>query len=213
MWHYDDPNRDNVMEGIRRGDRRSFAVLFKDFYPTLTYFANRLVNQEVVAEEMAMDAFMKLWEYREQMREDKSARSWLYRVTRNACIDHLRRNKLRIASMPEAMEEECIEEGTILEAVIAAETNRRLHEAVRELPGQCRKVFSMQYFEGKSTREIADHLNISLSTVKEYKARGLSILRRTAISILPYFIPLSGFFIPHVVSWQHFPVLFLESFV
>ena len=62
--------------------------------------------------------------------------------------------------------------------IITVETTRLLLEGVDSLPTEWSKVFKLLYLEGKTIKEVAKELNLSLSTVKTQKARGLTAMRR-----------------------------------
>jgi len=53
----------------------------------------------------------------------------------------------------------------------------RLHEAIYQLPPQCRTIFLKLYIEGKSIAETADELQLTASTIRNQKARGIKLLR------------------------------------
>jgi len=63
------------------------------------------------------------------------------------------------------------------ENIIRAETLRQLKEAMNQLPAQCKKVFFKLYIEGKSVKETAEELKLTISTIKNQRARGIKLLR------------------------------------
>jgi RNA polymerase sigma-70 factor (ECF subfamily) len=69
------------------------------------------------------------------------------------------------------------------EDTIRAEFYAEIHNAIKTLPPECRKIFTMLYIEGKTVRETADELGLARSTIKTQKARGLAMLRK---KIRPY---------------------------
>ena len=71
------------------------------------------------------------------------------------------------------VEEEMIDEETLLKEIISLE----IEDALQVLPKRIRKVIILSVIYEKTTREIADHLNIHHSTVWKYKSMGISILR------------------------------------
>jgi RNA polymerase sigma-70 factor (ECF subfamily) len=63
-----------------------------------------------------------------------------------------------------------------MENIVRTETLRQLYDAIHQLPAQCKKVFTKLYIEGKSVAETAEEMKITISTVKNQKARGIKIL-------------------------------------
>jgi RNA polymerase sigma-70 factor (ECF subfamily) len=66
---------------------------------------------------------------------------------------------------------------SIIHTIIKAETINNLHKAISHLPAQCKNVFTNLYIEGKSVTETAQEMNLSISTIKNQKARGMKLLK------------------------------------
>lgn len=62
--------------------------------------------------------------------------------------------------------------------IIRAEFYGALHRAIKTLPPECRKIFTMLYIQGKTVREIADETGLAVTTIKTQKARGLAALKK-----------------------------------
>ena len=69
------------------------------------------------------------------------------------------------------------EEKDCTENIIRAETLRQVKEAMEQLPAQCKKVFYKLYIEGKTVAETANELHLTVSTIKNQKARGIKLLK------------------------------------
>lgn len=80
--------------------------------------------------------------------------------------------------------------------IIRAEVIGNLYKAISSLPTECRKVFKMLYIDGKKVSEIAEALQVSPSTVKSQKTRGLAILKNkfTNTSLIFFLILFRIFF-------------------
>ena len=87
------------IEKFRQGDEDAFAALFNKHKVLVFNLALRLVRIRETAEDIAQEVFLKL--YRKKIPFDRRGRfsTWLYRVTVNAALDHLKRTKQSIASM------------------------------------------------------------------------------------------------------------------
>ena len=64
------------------------------------------------------------------------------------------------------------------EALITAEVLRELYAGISKLPLQRQRVFKMLYQEGRSVKEVAKELNLSISAIKDHKRTGLIFLRK-----------------------------------
>ena len=79
---------------LQAGEVRGFNYFFELHYPALCYFARGIINDEVLAEEIADDAFVKLWERRESFGHAAAIKAFLYRTVKNAAIDIMRRSRV-----------------------------------------------------------------------------------------------------------------------
>jgi RNA polymerase sigma-70 factor (ECF subfamily) len=171
---------DNVAltSSFRQGDEKALVIYFNTFYPALCSYAFSYAHDMETAKEIAAEAFYKTWKYRQQFINPGSIRAYLYTIVRrDAAYWHQQKKRFTITALPgdEAIESPEPDEFAKL---VKAETLRQLYNAIEQLPVECRKVFRMLYVEGKKVKEIAEELNISPSTVKAQKARGISLLRK-----------------------------------
>jgi RNA polymerase sigma-70 factor (ECF subfamily) len=86
--------------------------------------------------------------------------------------------------MVAAASTEEISERPVIENMIYAETMSRVYAVINQLPNQCKKVFIKHYVEGKKISEIAAELNISVSSVRTHKGRGIELLRKGLLGLV-----------------------------
>lgn len=151
--------------------------LFQQYYRQLCLFANNILHDEALAEDIVQSFFAGLCEEHKALPEDEGARKgYLFIAVRNNCLKHLRSEKVK-SKYFDRIDKEMIEEQTIVDAMIQAEVISQLMEAIRQLPQGCRQVLHMAIFEKLSNDEIATNLTISVNTVKSQKKRALQLLR------------------------------------
>jgi RNA polymerase sigma-70 factor (family 1) len=167
---------DEALEAILQGSEEGLRHYFSRHYASLTNFAFRLLNDQFLAEEFAAEAFVKLWNRREQFSSDGSVKAWLHTTVRNASFDHLRRAKLIRVSEMSLQTPETIEQSA-LHHMIESETVQQVIRVLELLPPKCRQVFKMFYFGGKSYEEIARKLNLSPHTVRNQHIRAVRLLK------------------------------------
>jgi RNA polymerase sigma-70 factor (family 1) len=151
--------------------------LFQEFYDRLVYFSFQFVKNKDNAKDIAQDAFVKYWDTREQVANDKIAiKNFLYTTVRNASLNSIRHEKVveGYAQLHNSIEPQ---QPAVIEAIIATEVMAALHSAVQSLPEHHKQVSILSYMEGKKNQEIADELDMSINTVKKQKQRALQLLR------------------------------------
>lgn len=167
------------MQDFRHGDEDAFNRIFHDLYQTLCFYGNTITGDQAVSEEIAATSFLKVWERRSEFQHFLSLKSYLYTTVRNASIDWLRKKQSEAKArmgMVSALE---VTERTRLEQLVIAETYRELYTGINKLPAQCRQIITMIFIDGKSTKEIAKELNITVDNIRVQKARGLKLLRQS----------------------------------
>lgn len=151
--------------------------LFQRYYRQLCLFANNILHDEALAEDIVQSFFAGLCEGRNSLPEDEGARKgYLFIAVRNSCLKHIRSEKVK-SKYFDQLDKDMIEEQTIVDAMIQAEVISQLMEAIAQLPGGCRQILHMAIFEKLSNDEIANNLTISINTVKSQKKRAIQLLR------------------------------------
>lgn len=178
----------SVFLAISSGDIASFEMLFKSHYSTLCRFAESYLKDPEEAEEVVQAAFIGFWEKRESISIDTSLKAYLYRSVRNACLNELKRQKVRkLHANQVALEGEPESEASDRIAM-KKELEVKIQEAMLRLPEQCRLIFQMSRFEELKYKEIADQLGISVKTVENQMGKALRIMREQLKDYLPLII-------------------------
>ncbi len=153
---------------------KEFKALFDAYFPTLCLFAGKILSDSDVAKDVVQEVFVKLLRSDTMFENEKAVRAYLYILTRNDCLDVLKKNKKMHQVMKE--NEELYAENDFLEDVVREETYRLLDQAIKELGVQSQKVIQLSLNQLTNV-EIADELNISINTVKTLKLRAYKRLR------------------------------------
>ncbi|HEY5463876.1 MAG TPA: sigma-70 family RNA polymerase sigma factor, partial [Hanamia sp.] len=123
---------------FQQGEEKGFDFFFREFFPSLCFFANRMVNNKCEAEDIASIAFIKIWKRHNQFDNAKNIRSYLYQIVRNDCLKFLLQDDRRNRTQKE------IEYLTIGDTkdnceadIIRAELYSDLYKALKNLPTEC----------------------------------------------------------------------------
>lgn len=153
-----------------------FEQVFKENFKSLHAYAATILKGSDDAEEMVQNVFFKLWEKRERLHELQSVTAYLYRAVHNECMNFIKHEKVKTA-----YEVHAVHHGDIAskaqDNAEAKELQRRLADAMNDLPEQCRAIFQMSRFEELKYREIADKMGLSVKTVENQMGKALKILR------------------------------------
>jgi RNA polymerase sigma-70 factor (ECF subfamily) len=131
-----------------------------------------------MAEEVVQLSFIKLWNTRENLNEEFTISTQLFRIAKTTLID-LVRKKNSINSLAKKIEDLKADVSTndTLGLIDAKELNTKLEKALEKLPPIRRKVFRMSRLEEKSYLEIANELSISTKTVENHISLAIKQLR------------------------------------
>ena len=180
---------EELLESFRLGSEEAFGVLFKEWYPAISYFAFSMLKDSGEAEDITEDAFIKLWNRRRIFTSLPRCKAYLYSCVRNAAIDLIRRRKISNSGMLELKYLTLDRSESYFDKVVEAELANRLYAAIETLPPGCRKIVTMVYKEGKNNHEVASALNLSVNTVRNQKQRAISLLRKKLLPPLLFLIP------------------------
>ena len=161
---------------IGRGDHRAFQTLMRAHMSYVARLAYRMVGNREDADEVAQEAFLRVWTAAPRWRHDLDARftTWLYRVVVNLCLDRRR----RVTPLPlEAAGDPADPAPDSLQKVSADETSRLVARALEELPPRQRAAITLCYYVGVNGPEAAEILEISVSALESLLVRGRRALR------------------------------------
>ena len=166
-------------QAFHEGEERGFDFFYRKLFPSLCFFANRMVNDKCEAEDIVSNAFIKIWKRHAQFNDAGSIRSYLYQIVRNDCYKFHQQQGRVIEVHKQVKYLSVVDLNDNREAdIIRAEFYGELYNAINNLPSECRKIFKMLYIQGKTVKEISHELEISTSTIRTQKARGLAVLKK-----------------------------------
>ncbi len=150
-------------------DCDSFMRIYDHFMPRLCLYLRGLGTPEAVAEELAQESLLRLWQHASRYDPQRSAVStWVFRIARNLHIDRARRLRYQAAQTEALLVFELEPEPCTTEEHADSVVLERRIDALS--PVQARLI-RMSYFEAKSHQEIATELGLPLGTVKSHLRR------------------------------------------
>lgn len=170
----------NIID-FQQGSQEAISQLFQLYYQPLVYFAESITSNRNEAEDIVVDTFIKLMKKTTDFDSLPNIRSFLYVATRNACYNYLQYLKVNNRSQEELgylATPEIIHPDL---AIIDAEVIQAIVEEIENLPPQCKQIFKSYYFKRMNTQEIADFMNLHVKTVRNQKARAISLLQTSLL--------------------------------
>ena len=153
-----------------------FKEIFNQLFPSIALLASRILNNNEEGKDIAQNIFIKIWDSKNSFENLNALRAYLYLMTKNSCIDYIRKSKN--INLVELDTNENIEtEKQILNEILREETYFLLRNSIKELSKQTQKIVELT-LNGNSNQEIADELNITINTVKTLKYRAYKQLRK-----------------------------------
>ncbi|TKG96941.1 RNA polymerase sigma-70 factor [Puteibacter caeruleilacunae] len=187
----------NVLSGqsklileLQRGDKKAYQNVYYEYYERLVHLGRTYLQSNEEAKEVVQDAFMKLWEIRQNLQPDSNIRNFLFTLVKNSCLNRIKQrqtvidhhNKLIHLQLQYSFESLSKMGYDYMEI---EELKSKIETAIENLPEHCRKVFCMSRFEELKNREIAERLDVSQKTVEAHLTKALKILRTELKDYLP----------------------------
>ncbi len=171
-------------------DERAFEQAFRTHFKSLHAYACTIVKDEAEGEEIVQQVFFKLWKRLETTPVTGSITAYLYGCVHNESLNWLKHLKVRSAHQMHVAYSMKNQSDSASRKVMVEELREKIHEAMNELPEQCRTIFQMSRYEELKYREIANKLDLSVKTVEHQMGKALKLLRAKLVDFLPLLIVL-----------------------
>ena len=167
----------SLADRLKAGDSAAAAELVDIYYQRIYLFMRRLGHSYQVSEDLTQESFLQAWQHIDQLREDKSLDSWLYRIAGNVSKYYWRRhNNKEIVGVEEIEAPEGVE--TDYDKVAEDEQLSWVKKAVARLPVKLRHVVVLHYMQQLTIAEAAEAVGVREGTFKSRLNRALKALRK-----------------------------------
>ena len=173
-----DKVEDSLLIRIGKGDENAFKKLFDLYRSRVFNYTLKITKSKEASEEIVMDVFLKLWEGRSLLVEIESFPAFIFTVTKNKSLDFMRRvAKDRVLKELVWDELQVAANAAADDKVISDELEREMQTTISKLSPQRRMVFRLSREEYMTYDQIAAHLHLSKSTVKNHMLDALRFIR------------------------------------
>lgn len=177
-----DPNSEHFFSNVNA----DFEGLFKMHFKSLHAYAYTFVRDDMAAEEIVQNLFLKLWEKKADLDIHTSIKAFLYRSVYHDSLNYLKHQKVKLKyQQHQVYVMKGQSENSASKLLQAKELEEQIKLALSRLPEGCRSIFQMSRFEDLKYREIAEKLDISIKTVENQMGKALKMLRSELVDFLP----------------------------
>lgn len=168
MLHPDDAL---LLEQIKKGNQDAFYHLIQRHQGTVYSLCYRMSGDPQEAEDLAQESFLRFFRSLDSFRSGARIKPWLHKITANVCLDSLRKRKAATLPLDDLLEGEghpsTLRRDEMPEdAYLCRELQSEVQCALLRLPAEYRIVLVLRYLEDLSYQEIAETLDVPVSTVE-----------------------------------------------
>ena len=152
----------------------NFEEVFKTYFGPLCNYVNSFLQDWEGSREIVQGTFMKIWENKDSIDINTSAKSYLYSAVRNRMIDQIRSNQKLDAYKNSISVDEINDNPQEMNSYLVRE---EILKSLDKLKPKMKKIFSLSKIEGLTYAEIAAYMNISKRSVEDNVAKALRLLK------------------------------------
>lgn len=161
---------------LLRGDKTAQKQLVDLYKDKILYLAYDLVGNYEDAKDVAQEIFYKIFKNIEMFERRSKLSTWIYKIGINQCHDFINKRNRNMKKLKNYGQEDNQngQESVIEQKFESAHLNFELQKAIKKLSQNQMTAIVLKYFHEKSTDEIAEIMNCSVSTVRTHIFRGLT---------------------------------------
>ncbi len=165
-----------ILEKLKEGNSLAYNQLFDKYYMPLCVYSLKYCDSFQLAEDIVQDLFVKIWDEKLYMKFDNPISPYLFKAIKNNTLQLVKKESKYKFDDVETIVNRLMEEEQ-LDFATLEEEKKKLFDQIEALPEKSKEVFKAIVLENMKYKEVAEHLNISVNTVKTNYARALKQLR------------------------------------
>lgn len=170
-----------LVKRVQAGEKAAFDLLVRKYQNRVISLVTRYVKNNVTAQDIAQEAFIKAYRGLKNFRGDSAFYTWLYRIAINTAKNHLVAQSRRVPDFEiDAQEAEVFGTSELLQdqdtpekAMLTEEIKQEVFAAIEKLPEDLKTAITLRELEGLSYEEIAEAMDCPIGTVRSriFRAR------------------------------------------
>lgn len=171
-------NEVNELIALKNGSDKAFETIYNRYVGKLYNFIMTISNGDrYMAEEVVQSAFIKLWEVREQINPEKSILFYLSTISKNLLFNKYQRQTIEFLYQKLVLDEQKQYHNQTENEIDRKWLENFVDELIDQLPPARKKIFILRKKEDFSTKEIAEAMNISVSTVETQLSLAMKFMK------------------------------------
>ncbi|QEC43176.1 RNA polymerase sigma factor [Pseudobacter ginsenosidimutans] len=166
-----------LLNRLKAGDMQAYELLYKKYYKLLSAEAYLILEDAMEAEDQVQTLFVELWQRQLFNAINGSVKAYLQRATHNRCLKVIRKRKSVSRHFGKYLYVVNATPETTTVEKEEADRDFNMHSLLNELPLQRSEAFHLVYIENKKYKEAADHMGISINSVKTHLKLAVRSLR------------------------------------
>lgn len=168
----------SIIQAIKSNKKEAMHLLFEKYFAQLVVYAEYLVRDKGMAEDIVQDLFVRLWQvnYLEKYK-GVDLKYYLFRSTKNACLTYLKKQDL--LKNPVDLKQIEIPDEVFFD--INEEKIKKVGKELEKLPDRTQQVVKRVMVHRMKYQEVADEMSISINTVKSLLKDGIKKLRKNLL--------------------------------
>lgn len=175
---------DNILN-LKNDSRDTFNQLFRFYYPRVAAYVASLIGNEMIAEDVAQDVFLYVWENRKKLSLEAGFHAYLFQTAYSRSIDYFRKSKhaqvVNEQLLIDYMEEYSSllkGEEEMLKNLYSKDFYKELYRLLDEMPAERKEVFILAYLQGMKAKDIAVIKEMPKRTVESHLYLAMKYLKR-----------------------------------
>ena len=168
-----------LIERSRRGETEAFESLMGKYANLVGSIAYNIIGDVHVAGDITQDTFLKVYRNLENLEDPRRFKGWLCSIVRTTCVDFLRKERIKPASLEKIAEDGVEPEGEFLGAAFRQtsteleELREKILHVVNALPRIYQQIILLRHLRKMTYREMSDFLGLPIATIESrlYRAR------------------------------------------
>jgi RNA polymerase sigma-70 factor (ECF subfamily) len=160
-----------LIQRAQNGDMTAFEGLVAKYSNLVGSIAYNIIGDVHVAGDITQETFLKVFRHLPDLEDARKFKGWLCSIVRTTCVDHLRRERLKPASLEKISEEGLEPEGQIVGGLL--KLREKILSIVNSLPRIYQQIILLRHLRRMTYREMSDFLGLPIATIESrlYRAR------------------------------------------